>query len=175
MSDNGQEPRAPGMRRGVRIVLFVSLALNLLVAGLFVGAVMSHRDGTARHHPRFDQFAGPMSRAMSQEDRRAIGREMRKAFRGERPTREAVKAEYDRVIAALEAVPFDAKAVRDSVDRQMVATDRRLRLGREVLVQRIEAMSDAERAAFAARLKHELAKARLPGGAWRKPHHRETD
>jgi uncharacterized membrane protein len=164
MSETNAKAGAPRMRRGVRIVLFASLALNLLVAGLVLGAVLTHRDRPDRHPPRFDQVAGPMSRAMSHEDRRAIGQAMRQAFREERPTREAVKAEYDRVIAALETVPFDSQAVRESVERQMAATDRRMRLGREVLLNRIEAMSDGERAAFAARLREELSRARLPGG-----------
>ena len=55
----------------LRIIFFLSLALNLLVAGLVIGHMLG--DGPDRRVPRVDRMGGPMTFALSHEDRRAIG------------------------------------------------------------------------------------------------------
>ncbi len=157
---NGQAPR-PG--RKLRIVLFASLALNLLVVGLVVGAMVAHGFGKDGRPPRMDQVGGPMTRALSEEDRRALGREMHRAYRDRRPDRAAIRAEFEQVIAALERTPYDPEIVRASVERQMQAVAEGARLGRELLLERLEEMSDAERAAYAGRLREALERKRKPG------------
>lgn len=167
MSETRQD--TPKMRRGVRVLLFASLAVNLLVAGLVVGAVVSHRTGDSHRPPRIDQVGGPMARALSREDRRALGREMREAQGDRRGTRAEIRAEFDKMIVALEASPYDSAVVRESLERQMQGIEQGAQLGFELLLQRLDAMSDAERAAYAARLREELTRKRRPEGR-RKPH-----
>ena len=77
--------RAP---RWMKIVLALSLALNLAVAGLALGAFL--KDGPRRGMPR-DLSFGPFTEAFSADDRRAL----REAFRGGPQWRgvEAVAAE----------------------------------------------------------------------------------
>lgn len=162
MSETGHGPQK--MRRGVRILLFASLALNLLVAGLVVGAVVAHRVGDSHRPPRIDQVGGPMTRALSQDDRRAIGKALREAYRDRRPARSEIRAEFDRVIAALQTSPYDPSAVRDSLERQMTGVQEGARIGRELLLQRLESMTDDERAAYATRLREELSRKRRPDG-----------
>ncbi len=155
MSDersNATGPRS-GLKPGLRVLLFTSLALNLLVAGLVIGAVVGHRFGEdGPRPPRLDRAGGPMTMALSHEDRHAIGLEMRKAYREKRPTRADMRAEYARVIAALRAVPFDPSAVRAAMDRQMAGIAARGELGRDLLLHRLETMSDDDRSAYAERL-----------------------
>ena len=67
-----QSPAAP---RGVKIALAVSVALNLAVAGLAVGAWLG--DGPHKGMPR-DMSFGPFSEALDDADRRAIRRAKRR-------------------------------------------------------------------------------------------------
>lgn len=157
---NGNGAARPGRR--LRIILFVSLALNLLVVGLVVGAMASHRFGADGRAVRYDHAGGPMARALGEEDRRALARKMRESWRERRPDYSEIRAEFERVIAALEAVPYDPAVVRASVERQMDAMAEGARMGRELLLERLEGMSDAERAAYAGRLREELERKRKP-------------
>ena len=146
------------MRRGIKAVLFCSLAINLLVAGLVAGAVLSHGGDRDRRPPRLDRISGPMTRALGPEDKRVIGKAMRAAYREMRPSPEDARADYDQVVAALRAEPFDAETVRDAMERQLEIVGKRGKLGQDLLLERLSAMSRAERAEFADRLKEALEK-----------------
>ena len=70
--------------RWTRWALIISLALNLIVIGAVVGTVLrhgseGHRDAHGDKHGH-DMAGGPLTQALSREDRRAIGREMRRAL-----------------------------------------------------------------------------------------------
>ncbi|MDQ2095700.1 periplasmic heavy metal sensor [Rhodalgimonas zhirmunskyi] len=145
-----------GMRRSLKIVLFASLALNLAVAGVVIGAVAKHGFEDDRRAPRIEGPGGPLTRALSKEDRREIGRALREEFGAMRPTREAMQAQYAQVIAALKATPYDAETVRAVVAAQSAAMDARVRAGQEQLLNRLDDMSPDERAAFAGRLQEVL-------------------
>lgn len=166
--------RIPRAGRKLRIVLFTSLAFNLLIVGLVVGILVAHGFGKESRPPRMDQVGGPMARALSEDDRRALARAMRGAYRDQRPDRSAIRAEFEKVIAALERTPYEPEVVRASLERQMQAVAEGARLGRELLLERLEGMSDAERAAYAGRLREALERRRRPGndkgGERRKPH-----
>lgn len=144
-------------RRGwIKVVLFVSLALNLAVAGLAIGAGLRHDDMRDRSSVRGDQFGGPYTGALSREDRRAIWREMRAMHAEGRPTRADIRADFDAVVLALRAEPFDPSAVQVIVERQFQAGLERQQIGQELLLQRIARMEPAARAAFADRLEERL-------------------
>lgn len=159
----------PGMRRGVKILLFASLALNLAVAGVVIGAVVKHRfDGDDRR-PRIEGPGGPLTRALSREDRREIGKALRAEFGAMRPSRDKIRADYDRVIAALRAEPYDAATVRAVVSEQSEAMDARMRAGQAQLLKRLDEMTPDERARFAGRLEEVLDRGidkhrKSPGG-----------
>ena len=156
MSDDvmrkSDKAKAPPMRGGVKVLLFSSLALNLLVAGLVVGALLAHRGDHENHPPRLDRISGPMTRALSLEDKRVIGKSMRAAYRDMWPSRADSRADYDAMAAALRADPFDPEDVRAAMERQLEIVGRRANLGRELLLDRLSAMSPEERAGFADRL-----------------------
>jgi len=158
---SGTDPQTPregaggrgGLRPWLRIVLFASLALNLAVAGLVAGFFVMHGDDRGRRGPpRVDRMGGPLTHALTREDRHAIGREIWQEYRKGRPSREAIRAEYAEVAAALRADPFDSARVAESLARQRDFALNRQELGNRLLLERLEAMTPAERAAFADRL-----------------------
>ena len=134
----------------LRIVLLVSLAANLLVLGAVAGHVL--RDEPRGRVPRVDRVEAPMTFALSREDRREIGRALRKEYKENRPSRQEIQAEYRGIIAALRADPFDPEVVAASLARQRQTAQSRVESGHELLLQRLTAMTPAERRAFADRL-----------------------
>jgi len=152
--ENG--PARAKLRGWIKVVLFTSLAINLAVAGIALGAVLS-RDGMAeRQHTRGSSIGGPYTAALTREDRRAIWQEMR-ALQGEgRPSRAEVQAEFDDVVTALRAEPYDPAEVRSIIERQFQAGIERQQLGQSLLLARIDTMNPAERAGFADRLAERL-------------------
>ncbi|MDM7969515.1 MAG: periplasmic heavy metal sensor [Paracoccaceae bacterium] len=159
--------RAP-LRGWIKGLLFVSLALNVAVAGLAIGAVLRHGDMSDHRRSKADQFGGPYTSALTREDRRAIWREMRSLHREGRPSRAEIRAEFEAVVAALRAEPYDAAQVRAIVGRQFEAGMARQHMGQALLLDRIDGMSAAERAAFADRLDERLA-------SWREGRTRARD
>ena len=153
-------PSRPPLRGWIKALLFASLALNLTVAGLAIGAVLRHGDMQDQRSARSDQFGGPYTSALSREDRRAIWREMRQ-MRGEaRPSRAEIRADFDSVVQALRAEPYDPALVRAIVGRQFEAGIARQQIGQALLLDRIDGMTPADRAAFADRLEDRLARGR---------------
>lgn len=141
-------------RRWVRVVLFVSLALNLAVAGMVIGAVLRHGPpGKDRYEARLDRVSGPYVRALSRADKRAMGQAIRAEFRKRPERRDEWRAQNDAMLAALVAQPFDLAQVDALLEAQFAAVAKRQDIGRALLVERISAMSAKERSAFAGRLK----------------------
>ncbi len=145
----------PTMRLSLRIVLIASLTLNLAVVGLIGGALMSGRDQPGRLGG-FDVNLGPFARALSPEDRRAIGMELRNRPDFGPSARVSRRAALDGFLTALEADPFDPDSVRAMFDVQRDRALRGMGAGQEVLLARIVRMTTAKRAEFAARLRTEL-------------------
>lgn len=157
MSEQEMEPgretttvKPSGTPRRVKVILGISLALNLLIVGVIVGGVASHRD--RGRGPQFDHVSAPMTFALSREDRRMIGRKIRDEYKPHRASRAEFRAEFAKVIAALRATPFDPEVVRDSLDHQMKSVDQRQELGRDMLIRHLAAMTPEARAQYADRL-----------------------
>jgi uncharacterized membrane protein len=150
MSENVEQ--VPGMRRGLRWLLIGSLACNLLIVGAVVGMVVAHSLRDDHRPPRFDRAGGLMTKALSPQDRRTIGRELRRAYREKRPSFADVRTEYQAVIDALRATPYDPSVVRAAVERQIAAMQERGQTGKELLLARLAEMDDADRKAYADRL-----------------------
>lgn len=154
MSDQTPQPQPNGkarapMRRSLRILLFASLAANLVVAGLVAGAVLGkdHRDG--RKLPRDSDFMGAYTRALPDQDRRAIGRSIREYHRKSGISREQAREQFQEMLATLRTTPFDAQAMRTQMDAQAEASFERRRAAQQFWLDRISAMSDAERQDYA--------------------------
>lgn len=143
----GDAPRPTG--RGVKIALVVSVALNLAVAGLVLGAWLG--DGPHKGMPR-DMSFGPFSEALSDADLRELRKGLMSRAGEFRSSREAARAEFAALLDALRADPFDPAALTTALTAIETRNAERLELGRSLIEARLVAMSTDERLAFAARL-----------------------
>lgn len=141
--------------RLMRILLVISLALNVAVLGLAAGWALRHAGHAAPS--RLEMAGGPLTRALSQDDRREIGRQMRQAWREADGERTDLRESYDALVADLRAVPFDAARVSARMRQHRDRFAMRFEMGQDVLVTHLSNMSDAERRAYADRLEDRIA------------------
>jgi len=145
-----------------KIVLFVSLALNLLIAGLVAGAVLNGPRDRDRNPALRDLGFGPFVYALPRADRRELGDAMRRQAGAFRENRAEMRTSFEAFLSALRAEPFDPEALRRIVNDQQSRITERQNLGRQLLLERIEAMSVAERAAYAEELDRSLHRRARP-------------
>ena len=160
MSEEAKTNPKPRSGRVLRIALFVSLALNLIIVGLVAGAVLDNRGkiGPRGQNPRaaLDAGIGPFGQAMTREQRRAFGEEFRKRSGDLQSNRAEVRENLSAVLDAITAQPFDPAALQAAFDASQAALGQRQRIGSEVLLGSIAAMSDEDRAEFARKLRKSL-------------------
>jgi uncharacterized membrane protein len=137
----------------VKIALALSVALNLGVAGLAVGAWLG--DGPHRGMPR-DMSFGPVTEALDEDDRRAIRKALLERLGEFREQRAAARAEFETLLATLRADPFDPEALKAALEALEARNAQRLDLGRSLIETRLIEMSPRERADFADRLEKGL-------------------
>jgi hypothetical protein len=154
MSDPSPSPRAAG-GGWMKVLLVLSLALNLLVAGLVAGAALRHHDrddGRMRERaevPR-DFVRSPLLAALD------VGRELMGAEGSIRENRADLRARFERLLVALRAEPFDRASIEAILDEQRAAGARRLERAEAAVLDRLSAMSPEARAAYADRLDRSL-------------------
>ncbi|MDC0736688.1 periplasmic heavy metal sensor [Cognatishimia sp. SS12] len=140
-------PRAP-MRPGLRALLIGSLAVNLIVLGLALGAVFGQKQGGDRA-PRDADFMGAYTRALPDDTRRDIGRAIRRHHRTSGISRDAARAAYQEMLSLMRATPFDVEAIKAQLDAQARASYDRRDAAQEIWLKAVSEMSDAERAVYA--------------------------
>lgn len=150
-------PKAP--RRWVIPVMILSLAINLLIVGIVAGWVLS-KDGPRGDRREAGAVRGligePFVRALPSADRRALFEQAMENRDQLRENREALRQRLDDFLAALEAKTFEPERVRALLADQRAAAIRRQEIGEEFLIERLTAMSQDERAAYAANLRERL-------------------
>ncbi|QFT64426.1 periplasmic heavy metal sensor [Roseivivax sp. THAF30] len=131
--------------RWMKVLLVLSLGLNLLIVGTVVGTFAKR--GPPGPSDRLDSFA--YARALDHADRRAIFSELRAARREiDGPSiRDASGA-----LSILRAEPFDSAAFADVIEAQNARGDQLREIGQSALIDRISAMSAEERNEYADRL-----------------------
>ncbi len=145
----------------MRGLLIVSLTLNVLVLGLVGGWVLRHGGPHPAHPSRLDMAGGPLTRALSDEDRREIGRKMRQAYREGQGADGGMRASFDALMADLRSVPFEPERVAARMLEQREGFAARFEMGQEVLLEHLAQMSDAERAAYADRVQARIDEYRV--------------
>jgi uncharacterized membrane protein len=143
-----QAPVAATAPRGMKIALAISVALNLAVAGLAVGAWLG---GGHRDMPR-DMSFGPFSEALDDSDRRAIRRALLDRMGEFRASRAEGREEFETLLGALRADPFDPAAMKAALSAIEARNADRLQLGRNLIETRLIEMSPEDRKRFADRL-----------------------
>lgn len=145
-----------GARRGwpwMRIVLVISLALNLLIAGVVAGALLRGPLQDPDRRPALaDLGFGPFVEALPRGERIAVARDLRREAGAFRENRAELRRQFRRLVELLKAEPYDAGAVERLVTSQQTKLMERQSLGREILLQRLAEMAPEERAAYADRL-----------------------
>lgn len=138
--------------RGFKVILGLSLALNLIVIGVVVGAGV--RGGGPMRGGGMSNYAIPYVMALPKEDRRAIF----KSLRGKDglPDRGARRALYQDMVSALKAEPFDPAAVQSVLDAQSSANVSVLTAAQVAWTERVTAMSPQKRAEYAGRVEEVL-------------------
>ncbi len=145
-----------GMRPWLRVLLGVSLALNLLVMGLIGGGMIMRGKWQEHHRAQIEMMGGPMTRALDRADRRAMRRGMYDSFGNGQAMQEEMRAGMQSLIADLQAVPFDADAVAGYMAAHRTNLNARLEQGQALLLERLSMMSNEERAAYAGRLQNAM-------------------
>ena len=152
MTDPVPSPPTPRAGRKLRIALALSLAVNLAIGGVLVGSFL--RDGP--HRGGRDFGLGPISEALSRDDRKAL----RAAFVAQHPgigaDRQAMRGDIDALLATLRATPFDPAALDAALAAIAQRNGALVATGQTVLAERIKAMDPANRAAFADRLETKM-------------------
>lgn len=148
---------APAPSRLRRILLPLSLGLNLLVLGVVAGAAFHGPDG--RPPRAVDLSLGPLTRALPEDDRRAIGAEIRQQIRRGALTpgsRAGRSDELRSLLDALRTEPFEASAISAHLAAQRTRAQSWGDAAERALLARLAAMTPAQRSAFADRLEREF-------------------
>ena len=141
------KPRTP---KWVRVLLALSLALNLLVIGL-VGGAMARFGGPDGLRPPARSIGAVLYHALPGEHRRALRSHSRQTRGGHANQR---RGQIKAVSAAIRAVPFDADAISTVLDAHRSGLDRAQQSLQQAWLAQVEQMSDDERQAYAERLEH---------------------
>ncbi len=146
-----QKTKTPRWQKGL---LVASLAMNLAVIGAVAG--MAIKGGPDIRRAQYDLTVGPFTRAMEPRDRDAVRTALRNSEAFRPSDRTAIRMDMQALIDVLRAEQFDKNALRDAITRQRA----RLAVGQDAVLDavtaQIDAMSTANRVAFADRLEEQL-------------------
>lgn len=152
----GQGTGQGGGRSWLGWALALSLLANLALAGVLAG-------GIARGHMRGADVRGagfgPLSAAMTRQDRQALRDAFKAAGQGWAAYRNDARADYADLARLMATEPFDRAAAEAVLTRQAARTEGRMGQAQSLLLDHIASMTPADRAAFAARLSAVLTKA----------------
>lgn len=144
--------------RGLKIVLALSLALNLLVIGVIGGGIFKHGRSPARMEPTSELRA--LWWALPDEARRDLRGALGPGQDGgaRPPNREERRARAAERMAQLGAMlradPFDAEAFAALLEDERDSRAQRIDLAHAAFVARLARLSADERAAMAERLEN---------------------
>lgn len=145
-----QTEPSPLQNRRLRIVLAISVALNLLVAGLAIGAAF--HGGPNRDQMSRDLGFGPFSEALDMNQRHALRESLLQKSPQIRGAMQQRRADLAQLLSALRAEPFDAAAMNSALETIRTRLADQLALGKNALADVLIAMPPAQRLEFAERL-----------------------
>ena len=151
-------------RKVWRGILVVSLALNLLFVGLIGGAYLRGGGAPSRG---FDLQLGPLSEALSREDRRKIGDQIRRDIGRSGLSRRERRESFEALVSAVEAQPFDPEALTRLIEEQQSRSNTVRRTALGSFVGHLTEMTAEERQDFAQKLREGVK--RFQDGSNRKP------
>jgi uncharacterized membrane protein len=146
----------------LRIVLFASLATNLLIVGAVIGAVVMHGGPRVGDHLAGVRDLGPAPfvQAFEPEMRRALVADLRREAGPLRQNRNDLRQRFEALLAALRAETFDRPAVERLIAEQRTLAVTRQEIGQSVLLDALESMPRSARLDYADRLDRSLRRDR---------------
>jgi uncharacterized membrane protein len=145
--------------RGLRIALAVSVALNLAVVGVVVGALVKH-DGPAGRMEGRDLGFGAFTEALNPDQRATLRRGFIAKMPDLRAARQEMRADQKTLLASLRAEPFDPAALSAVLTSQSQRAAGQLAVGQGLLRDLLLSMDAEARHGFADRLEERLKKGR---------------
>ena len=143
----------------LRIAFVASLALNLLVLGAILGAVLGRDRGPVeRLRAARDIAPPPFILALEPETRRTLVEDYRRA-RPDRTHPRELRARLSALLNALRSEEFDSEAVASLLADQRGQALARQEAGAEVFIRHLAQMSADDRRAYADRLERALKRA----------------
>lgn len=141
-----QQDKATSERRSprwMRVLLGVSLAVNLAVVGLAVGVAMRVKGSDGPGHP--PRFGGAMMRALSPDDRRAVLDRARDQMAGSSRSRK----DAGDMVGLLRADPYDHAALESMVATYQAERQNWISAMQGAWLTHVADMSPSERATYA--------------------------
>ena len=136
--------------RWVKIVLAISLTLNLIVIGLAGGAAIKGRElRDGRPDPNSMSI---MTRALPMRYQANVRREIRDRFDEVRASRETMRGLRQELATALTAEPFDMAVIEDIFSRQHNILMGLAGAGQDIVIEQIQTMDADDRASYAENL-----------------------
>lgn len=135
-----------------RILLVVSLALNVffvgtVVGGTMIGRALHLRSGEARHAPPIHSFASPrrILHEVKPEDRKALVKQVRSDMKALRPLLNDVGTARRAAIEAMRSDTFDTEATLSAFEVLVGAEAKAHGASNQTLVRMLASLSDEER------------------------------
>ena len=144
----------PRLGRRLKIVLAVSLALNLLFVGLIAGAAFRFGGKGGPQGPSMQSYAAPYMRALPREQRKAMNQTMR--AEGLMPSRAERGKFYQDVLGALRAETFDPASIMVAMGKQRDVVSGVQTAAQDAWLKVVSDMSPAERLVYADALEERL-------------------
>ncbi|WP_298921332.1 periplasmic heavy metal sensor [uncultured Roseobacter sp.] len=143
--------RKSGTSRRIKILLGVSLALNLAVVGLVAGTLLRHGEGGrgGLRMAGLGAYGLPYMMALPHHERRAVIHSAREGSPEGFPDRAARRALYAEVLSALRNVPYDPEKLSKAVERQAATTIAVQEAALGAWMEVVGGMTDAERENYA--------------------------
>ena len=139
----------------LRRALIASLAVNLAVAGLAVGAFL-HGGTDGRTEMVRDLGFGSFDEALRPQDRDVLKQAIRAKSGAVKATRAELATDATAVIATLRTNPFDPSALDAALAGQAAHLSARIKLGNDTLRDFLTSLPAQDRLDFADRLEHHL-------------------
>lgn len=141
--------------RGLRWALVASLAVNLAVAGMAVGAFLHGGPGGRGDMVR-DLGFGPFDQALRPQDRQALKAALGARSGALRAARVEAGQDATAIVSALRTQPFDPAALDAALTGQHTHLSARMKLGSEVLRDFLTGLAPQDRLDFADRMERHL-------------------
>mgnify|MGYP000205546752 CR=1 FL=1 len=148
-------------KRWVRVVLILSLGLNIACVGMIGGAIWKkHAEPHGNMRAPMAPTASMYIRALDEDGRRKLGEKLRDQGRKDQRIPKEIRQGFEQALELLRADTFDQDAFSTVMTDHARHADDRLVAARTMFLSHLATLSKDERAAYADRLEKTLRQPR---------------